>query len=305
VASDRRLRTTNSPRTTSTDRQRRRRTSRIDRRAGSDAAVPRVVPRPDGIVRSVRTFTERGRLPSTRRVVTGTHHHRDRWSAPPRWRPYAPSAVAPLDIWGTDRTFDDRPLAQELTTTELAREAMTALRIERSPTEEEPWLLDMAAPPSPMPSGPRHAAPRGNHHRHLARPSERSRGRRLWIAVVGAAVAVAVAAGWSVALAAGNGDTGADQRIPVPIGGQSAQQTAPKPAEPTEPEPAMPGTPQPTPPVRPGTESEPTTLSAPTPPTPLSDPAAAVVSALESGDPGFGWPSSVFGTPGDPAVGGE
>lgn len=303
MASDRRLRTTNSPRFTSADRQRRRRTSRIDRRSGSDAAGPRIVPRPDGIVRSVRTFTERRRLSSTRRVVTGTHQHPDRRSTPPRRRPYAPSAVAPLDIWGSDRKFDDRPLAKELTATELAREAMTALRIEQATTQEEPWLLDIAATPSPVRSGPRHAARRGNHHRQRTRPPGRSRGRRVWIMVVGATVAVAAAAGWSVALAAGDGDSDADQRIPVPVGGQSAQQTVPKPAEPTELEPAMPWTPQPTPQAEPTSRPEPTPRPEPTSqpgPTPRSAPPAAVVSALESGDPGFGWPSSVFGTPGDP-----
>ena len=329
MASDRRLRTTNSPRMKKDER-------RLHAAAGSPVGdvmgsrTPHSTPRPDGLNRSVRTASGRRRV-STRRVAGGRRDRRADRDRTPRWRPYAPSTVAPLDIWGTDRHYDERPLAQELTPGELATEALTALRIDRAVPAEEPWLLDLAAaapprvrsrprhaaahvaapavsepspvvrlpPVSTVPSvrsGPRHAAERVPAHRHLARTPRRSHGRAVWIAVAAAAIAVAAGIGWSMALAAGAGGEADTERVSPPSG-QSMSPAAPgeiSPASATPPAaPPLAATPQPTATAA-RTSPVPSTPESSTPAPPVQE-ASAVVVTLEPGDPGFGWPLSAFG----------
>ena len=250
MASDRRLRSTNSPRTSGEQPLRSERDVRGARQLGNDIGgmpgVPRR-PRPDGLPGSMRAASTRRRVQSTRRVTARTVDARNRRGSGARWRPYAPSAAVPMDVWGTDPGNDDRPLVSELTTEELAAEALSALRTDRPVPQSEPWLLDIGAAtaidhgqptakrrfrmpkagpgdaparPSPQRHASRHAPPR-----HAA--AKRGPGRRIgWVVVTGAAVLVVGGWGWQMVASANDG-SGTSPVTPVTSTGQVVPATGP------------------------------------------------------------------------------
>lgn len=232
MASDRRLRSSSSQRIGAPEPGRRAKSSRRGATPVGDGGVARVSqrrPRPDGLPGSVRATAARDQTLSTRRVAPRVADGR---STSGTWRPYAPSAVtATQDWWGPEQLVDARPLVTELSSKELAEEALSALRVDRPVAPDEPWLLDMGAHTPAIKTVPRHAstrvavsqrpvaAPRPTpapprHRRPDARP-RRTVVRAAWIALVGVAVAVAVGFGWTVTQGADDTGPGSVSEAPV------------------------------------------------------------------------------------------
>jgi hypothetical protein len=185
---------------------------------------------------------------------------------------------------------EHRPLVDELSAEEMAREAMASLRQHRSPNPEDgltPELLELG---DRLPHRADRRVPSGRHRTQMKTPEPsvdtggRQRIRLVW--AVAAAGVLALGTGFTAWAMTTPSDT--DQRqLPSP-----SQQITP--AAPAVIDPVVIGTTQPaTPTPVPATEVVPSVTSQPQP---VATAGPAVVITLDSDDPGFGWPSSAFAT---------
>ena len=269
-----------------------------------DALRPRRVgPRPDGLL--PRTLPA---VVNSRRVLPSQPG-----SYAPVW-PYRDSEYAP-DVGDEVRParesvepehrgvgVDHRPLIDELSDTELAREAVASLRQHQSPQSPDdltPALLEMGTERSPNRADRR--VPSGRHRdgskvlETSANPPAKQRIRVVW--AVAAAGVIALGTGFTAWAMSAPPETNQQQQTPP---GQ-----APAPSAPAVPTAAMPQTSAASDPSVPGTTAPATSVAAlptdivPTTtaaPEPVATAVPAVVITLGSGDAGFGWPSSAFGT---------
>lgn len=250
----------------------------------------RVGPRPDGL------------LPRTLPAVVNS-----RRVLPVQRGSYPPELDYPdSDYWSDD--FDDRgedrgastipaehrPLIDDLSTEQMAREALASLRQHHLPDSEPsltPELLELGAERPPNRADRR--APSGRHRGHatsVEAPATPVRPRSQRMRVVWAVAAAGVLAlGTGFTAWAMNGSPATEQQqVPSP------SQLVIPPAAPALTDPVVVSASQPAPATAAlPTEIVPTGTTAPQPVVPAGP---AVVITLDSDDPGFGWPSSAFGT---------